>query len=247
VPRSGVAFINGDDANCLEVAEGSPAPIVTVGFSDHCKIRIENVEYDGEMSHFSLKNQNYSIPMSGEFNVRNAAMAVCSALFAEIPIASIREGLLSFSGIARRQQLRGQKNGVKVVDDFAHHPTAISLAIDALRQKYAPERLWVIFEPRSNTTRRSIFQNELASALANADRAIVAGVTDLDKIAVAERLSPELLITDVTASGTPARFFESVDEIVEHVKKEAVSGDVIAVLSNGGFEDIHDKILAAID
>jgi UDP-N-acetylmuramate: L-alanyl-gamma-D-glutamyl-meso-diaminopimelate ligase len=246
VPRSGVAFINGDDANCLEVAEGAPAPIQSVGFSESCDVRIENVEYEGELSHFSMNGECYSIPMSGEFNVRNAAMAVCSALFVGISAAAIREGLMSFQGIARRQQLRGEKNGVKVVDDFAHHPTAIDQAIDALRQKYAPNDLWVIFEPRSNTTRRNIFQSELASALSNADKAVVAGVPNLDKVAEDDRLSPKKLIADVGATGTPAWYFESVDEIVAHVASEAQSGDVVAVLSNGGFGGIHDKILAAI-
>ncbi len=246
VPRSGVAFINGDDANCLEVAEGAPAPIQSVGFSESCDVRIENVEYAGELSHFCMNSEHYCIPMSGEFNVRNAAMAVCSALFVGVSADAIREGLMSFQGIARRQQLRGEKNGVKVVDDFAHHPTAIDQAIDALRQKYAPNDLWVIFEPRSNTTRRNIFQNELASALSNADKAVVAGVPDPDKVAENDRLSPKKLIADVSATGTPAWYFESVDEIVAHVASEAKSGDVVAVLSNGGFGGIHDKILAAI-
>ena len=246
VPRSGVAFINGDDPNCLEVAEGAPAPIQSVGFSECCDVRIENVEYAGELSHFNINGERYTIPMSGEFNVRNAAMAVCSALFVGVSAAAIRDGLMSFQGIARRQQLRGEKNGVKVVDDFAHHPTAIDLAIDALRQKYSPNDLWVIFEPRSNTTRRNIFQNELASALSSADKAVVAGVPDPDKVAEADRLSPKQLIADVAATGTPAWYFESVDEIVSHVASEAKPGDVIAVLSNGGFDGIHDKILAAI-
>ncbi|MFT5883208.1 MAG: UDP-N-acetylmuramate: L-alanyl-gamma-D-glutamyl-meso-diaminopimelate ligase [Crocinitomicaceae bacterium] len=246
VPRSGVAFINGDDTNCLEVAVGAPAPTQTVGFSESCDVRIENVKYSGELSHFSINAEDYCIPMSGEFNVRNAAMAVCSALFVGVSADAIREGLMSFQGIARRQQLRGEKNGVKVVDDFAHHPTAIKLAIDALRQKYAPNDLWVVFEPRSNTTRRNIFQNELATALSNADKAVVAGVPDPEKVAMDDRLSPEKLITDVSATGTPAWFFESVDEIVAHVASEAKSGDVVAVLSNGGFGGIHDKILAAI-
>ena len=246
VPRSGVAYINGDDANCLVVAEGAPAPIQSVGFSESCDVRIENVEYAGELSHFSINGERYSIPMSGEFNVRNAAMAVCSALFVGISADDIREGLISFQGIARRQQLRGEEHGVRVVDDFAHHPTAINLAIDALRQKYAPKNLWVVFEPRSNTTRRNIFQNELAAALSNADKAVVAGVPDPDKVAMDDRLSPEKLIADVRAAGTPAWYFESVGEIVTHVCGEVKAGDVIAVLSNGGFEGIHDKLLAAL-
>lgn len=246
VPRSGVAFINGDDPNCLDVANEAPAPTETVGFGENCDVRIENVDYAGEMSSFTIKGEEFTIPMSGEFNVRNAAMAVCSAFFVGLAAESIRKGLLSFLGIARRQQLRGEEGGVKVVDDFAHHPTAINLAIDALRQKYDPNDLWVVFEPCSNTTRRNIFQNELAAALSGADKAVVAGVPNSEKVEETDRLSPEKLIKDVQASGADGWFFETVDEIVDHVAAKAKEGDVIAVLSNGGFGGIHEKILQAI-
>ena len=246
VPRNGVAFINGDDQNCLDVAEGAPAPIQTVGFGDACDVQIQDVDYAGELSSFTLNGERFTIPMSGEFNVRNAAMAVCSALFAGFRADVVRTGLLGFTGIARRQQLRGEVRGVKVVDDFAHHPTAINLAVDALRQKYAPNNLWVVFEPRSNTTRRNIFQDELARALAKADKAVVAGVPDPEKVAEEDRLSPSKLIDDVKAAGTDGWFFETVEEIVAHVADQATDGDVVAVLSNGGFEGIHDKLLAAL-
>ncbi|MFC4994298.1 UDP-N-acetylmuramate:L-alanyl-gamma-D-glutamyl-meso-diaminopimelate ligase [Rubritalea tangerina] len=246
VPRSGMAFVNGDDANCLEVADGSPAPVQTVGFATKCDVVIEDVSYEGEVSRFTLLGERYAIPMSGEFNVRNAAMAVCSALFVGFSAEVIRDGLMGFEGIARRQQLRGEVNGVKVVDDFAHHPTAIDLAIDALRQKYNPKDLWVVFEPRSNTTRRNIFQKELAQALSRADKAVVAGVPNPEKVELEDRLSPEVLIDDVNASGTPGWYYESVEEIVDHVSAQAQEGDVVAVLSNGGFGGIHDKLLDAM-
>ena len=246
VPSNGVAFVNGDDAHCLDVAAEAPAPIQTVGFSPNCDVVIENVSYEGEWSKFTIYGEDYSIPMSGEFNVRNAAMAVCSARFVGLAPADIQAGLGSFDGIARRQQLRGEVRGVKVVDDFAHHPTAIDLAIDALRQKYSPERLWVVFEPRSNTTRRNIFQNELADSLAKADRAIVAGVPNPEKVEEADRLSPKKLMADINARGGQGDFHASVEEIVQQVAAEANSGDVVAVLSNGGFEGIHDRLLDAL-
>lgn len=243
VPRSGMAYINGDDPNCLEVADGAPTPTTTVGYDENCEIRIENVDYAGAFSHFTIDAERYSIPMSGEFNVRNAAMAICSARFAGLDAESIKEGLLSFEGIARRQQLRGEVAGVKVVDDFAHHPTAISQAIDALQQKYQARNLWVIFEPRSNTTRRNIFQDELATALARADKAIIAGVPNAEKFDISERLSPEKLIADIHKTGTEGWYYETVEEIVAAVCAKVEEGDVIAVLSNGGFGGIHDKLL----
>jgi UDP-N-acetylmuramate: L-alanyl-gamma-D-glutamyl-meso-diaminopimelate ligase len=136
-------------------------------------------------------------------------------------------------------------NGIRVIDDFAHHPTAISLAIDSLRQRY-PGRLWILFEPRSNTTRRSVFQKELAEALAKADIAVVAALTDLDKIPEAERLDPAKLSADIAELGGEGHYIDGVDAIVEHVKACAMRGDVVAVLSNGGFGGIHDKLLAAL-
>lgn len=247
VPRSGMAFVNGDCPNSLDVAQGAPAPVQTVGLSPSSDIHIQDVAYEGETSSFTIKGERYTIPMSGEFNVRNAAMATCSALFAGLTPDEIRAGLLGFEGIARRQELRGEARGVKVVDDFAHHPTAIQQAADAIRQKYSPQRLWVIFEPRSNTTRRNVFQKELADSLAAADLAVVAAVPDPEKVAESDRLSPEKLISDIEAQGTQGWFLDTVEDIVEHVTEHAQDGDVVAVLSNGGFGGIHGKLLASLE
>ncbi|MFT5634546.1 MAG: UDP-N-acetylmuramate: L-alanyl-gamma-D-glutamyl-meso-diaminopimelate ligase [Rubritalea sp.] len=246
VPQNGIAFINGDDPNCRDVAEGAPAPVKRVGLGEMNDILIEDVNYDGDLSSFTLTGERYTVPMSGEFNIRNAAMAVSAALFSGLNSDEIREGLLSFSGIARRQELKGEAGGVKVIDDFAHHPTAIDLAIDALRQRFPSDNLWVVFEPRSNTTRRKIFQVPLADALSRADKAIVAGVPDPEKVDEHDRLDPRQLVSDVKAQGTEAWFIDEVDDIVTHVAAGAKPGDVVAVLSNGGFGGIHEKLLKAL-
>ncbi len=243
VPRNGLALINGDDANCLEAARDSPCQTETVGFGEGCQHRISGVEYLPGSSCFVIDGENYELPMVGEFNVRNAAMAVCSARFAGLSVTEIQEGLLGFQGIARRQQERGEVNGITVVDDFAHHPTAIGLAIDGLRQKYPSRRLWVLFEPRSNTTRRNIFQDSLATALQKADLVVIPAVPDPEKVAEAERLDPGKLVEDIKANGSQAWYLGEVDEIVEHVGVLAKKGDVVAVLSNGGFGGIHTKLL----
>lgn len=247
VPRNGVALINGDDANCLIAAKDAPCPVKRVGFGDECELQITDVEYLPRGSVFVIDGESYEVPMVGEFNVRNAAMAVCSGIFGGLTPDEIRVGLLSFEGIARRQQERGEVNGVMVVDDFAHHPTAIGLAIDGLRQKYPDRRLWVIFEPRSNTTRRNIFQDDLASALKKSDLVVIPSVPDPDKVAEEDRLCPEKLVSDIKAGGCEAWYLGEVSEIVEHVSVKAESGDVIAVLSNGGFDGIHDKLLTALE
>jgi UDP-N-acetylmuramate: L-alanyl-gamma-D-glutamyl-meso-diaminopimelate ligase len=247
VPRNGIAFINGDDPNCLDVAANAPCPVKTVGLGETCDLRIENVVYEPERTSFTLDGERYSVRMNGEFNVRNAAMAASSAKFAGLSPAEIRAALEAFDGVARRQEVRGEVGGVKVIDDFAHHPTAIKQAVQCLRQRYDGARLWVLFEPRSNTTRRSVFQNELAEALAGPDFSIVAAVPDLHKIPEGERLDPDKLAGDIARQGGNGRYVQTVEEIVAIVAGEAEPGDIVAVLSNGGFGGIHGKLLAALE
>ncbi|MBC7980570.1 MAG: UDP-N-acetylmuramate:L-alanyl-gamma-D-glutamyl-meso-diaminopimelate ligase [Armatimonadetes bacterium] len=243
VPRNGMAFVNGDEQHCLDVAKTAPCPVTTVGFGENCSMRISDVNYDQSSSSFFLDGGNYTVPMTGEFNVRNAAMAVAAARFGGLDLPVITEGLLAFTGVARRQELKGEKNGIKVIDDFAHHPTAIRLAVQSIRQKYPDSRLWVLFEPRSNTTRRAVFQVQLAEALALADFAVVAAITDLHKIPESERLNTEQLSADIERLGGRGFYLADNVAIIAAVKTEAKAGDVIAVLSNGGFGGIHQQLL----
>ena len=246
VPRNGMAFINGDEANCLDVASGAPCPVTTVGFGENCALRISGLNYETDRSSFTLGGIAYSVGMTGEFNVRNAAMAVAAATFAGLSADEIRAGLESFEGVARRQELRGEVRGIKVIDDFAHHPTAIRLAVQSLRQRHPTSRLWVLFEPRSNTTRRAVFQTELAEALATADFSIVAAIPDLHKIPENDRLNPDQLSADIARLGGHGWYLPDLETIIATVKEHAESGDVIAVLTNGGFGGIHEKLLTAL-
>jgi len=136
-------------------------------------------------------------------------------------------------------------NGIKVIDDFAHHPTAVRLAVQSLRQRYPGARLWVLFEPRSNTTRRAVFQIPLAEALALADFAIVAAMPDLHKIPANDRLDPGKLAADISRLGGHGFYLPDLAPIVAKVREQARPGDVVAVLSNGGFGGIHHQLLAA--
>ncbi|BCX48706.1 UDP-N-acetylmuramate:L-alanyl-gamma-D-glutamyl-me so-diaminopimelate ligase [Haloferula helveola] len=241
VPRNGRAVVNGDDPNCLDVVADAPCPVTKVGFGEDCDLRIQDPVYDREGSSFTLEGERYTVRMPGEFNVRNAAMAAVAATLGGLTAEEIREGLASFDGIARRQEVRGEVRGVKVVDDFAHHPTAIRQAVEALRQQHPDGRLWVIFEPRSNTTKRKVFQGELAECLAGADLAIISALPDPEKVPIEDRLDPAVVAESVP--GGRGRYVAEVDDIVETVGKEAVEGDVVAVLSNGGFGGIHRKLL----
>ncbi len=246
VPRNGRAFVNGDDKNSLDVADGAPCPVTTIGFAESCMLRIRDVCYQLGSSSFTLGEDRFSLRMAGEFNVRNAAMAAAAAAFAGLRADEICYGLESFDGVARRQEIRGEADGVKVVDDFAHHPTAIRQVVAGLRQCYPGSRLWVLFEPRSNTTRRKVFQKELAASLAASDIAIIAAMPDLQKIPETDRLDVELLAEDIKSLGGDGRYLASDDDILQVVSNEVERGDVIAVLSNGGFRGIHQKILGVL-
>ncbi len=166
VPQNGMILLNGDDPNCIEVARDCLPPLVEVGFSENCAERIRDVSYSTTGSRFSLGEMTFDSPLFGEFNVRNAAMAAVAARFYGVTPEVIQTALTSFEGIARRQEVRGTARGVTVIDDFGHHPTAIRETLTALRRRYPGQRLWAIFEPRSNTTRRAVFQQRLPEALA---------------------------------------------------------------------------------
>jgi UDP-N-acetylmuramate: L-alanyl-gamma-D-glutamyl-meso-diaminopimelate ligase len=246
VPRGGMAFVNGDEQNCRDVAAGAPCPVTMVGFGETCGLRIGAPAYETGGSSFALGGETYFVPMTGEFNVRNAAMAVAAATFGGLSPAEIRAGLATFEGVARRQELRGEAGGIKVFDDFAHHPTAIRLAVQSLRQRHPGARLWVLFEPRSNTTRRAVFQKELAESLAGADFAIVAAIPDLHKIPENDRLDPVRLVADIGRLGGNGWYLETLEKIVAKVAANARPGDIVAVLSNGGFGGVHQKLLSAL-
>lgn len=244
VPRNGRAVINGDDQNCIDISANAPCPVTRVGLGDGCDLRISDMVYDKDRTSFKLDGASYSIRMPGEFNVRNAAMAVVAAGLGGLSEDEIREGLETFDGVARRQEVRGEVRGVKVVDDFAHHPTAIRMSIEAIKQQHPGSKLWVIFEPRSNTTKRKVFQGELADCLAGADVAILPDLPDPEKVPLEDRLDPAVVAAAV--EGGRGRHIPTVDGIVEAVCAEVVEGDVIAVLSNGGFGGIHGKLLEAL-
>ena len=246
VPQNGMVLVNGDDHNCVEVAKDCLAQMVEVGFSKNCAQRIRDVTYSPEGSQFKLGDDVYEIPLVGEFNVRNAAMAASAARFYDVPRAKIDNALKSFSGIARRQEVRGEAGGVKVIDDFGHHPTAIAQTLQALRQRYQSQRIWAIFEPRSNTTRRAVFQKELPEALKVADGVFIAQVARLEQIPEAERLNPEEVVKEISEDGRPAFYEKNADAIIDRIMPLLKPEDVVVVLSNGGFDNIHEKLLARL-
>jgi len=246
VPGSGSIFINADDPNCAEVVANALSQVFTVGFKEDATHRIENVRYHGAGSEFVLRGHPFRSSLIGEFNVRNEAMAVSVALAYRLPVEVIQNALARFAGVARRQELRGEVNGIKVIDDFGHHPTAIRETLLALRHRYPGHKIWAIFEPRSNTTRRAIFQTALPEALKFADGVILARVARLDQLPADDRLDPERVVQTIQACGIPAFYEPCVEDILRRVKPLAKPGDVIVVFSNGGFEGIHQRLLTEL-
>ncbi len=251
VPRTGVVFINSDCPNCADVREHAATElkmvkIVGVGMEENADLRITDIERRTDGSSFTLEGETYSIPMIGDFNIRNAAMATCAARNAGLTPDQIRSAFLSFTGVARRQEVRGTVNSVTVVDDFAHHPTAIRQAVEGLRQRFPKSRLWVIFDPRSNSSIRILFQQELAAALATADFAVISPVENHKRLRPEERLDVEQLRNDISEKGTESYLGTDVDDIVAHVVSRVHPGDVLLVMSNGGFGGIHSKLLSAL-
>lgn len=246
VPRNGMVLVNGDDPNCVEVAKDCLAQMIEVGFSKNCAQRIRDVTCSAEGSRFKLGDETFEIPLVGEFNVHNAAMAAMAARFYDVPKAKIDSAFKSFAGIARRQEVRGEVRGVKVIDDFGHHPTAIAQTLEALRHRYRGNRLWAVFEPRSNTTRRAVFQQQLPDALKLADGVFIAQVAKLEQIAEEERLNPERVVAAIAKAGRPAFYEQNADAIVDRIVPMLRPNDVVAVFSNGGFDNIHEKLLARL-
>src|SRR5467141_2679033 len=201
VPQNGMVLLNGDDPNCVEVGKECLAQMIEVGFSKNCAQRIRDAAYSTNGSRFRLGDDSFEIPLVGEFNVHNAAMSAMAARFYDVPKTKIDAAFKSFAGIARRQEIRGEVRGVKVIDDFGHHPTAIAQTLTALRHRYPKQRLWAIFEPRSNTTRRAVFQHELPNALKIADGVFISQVARLEQIPEAERLNPEAVVKEIARAG----------------------------------------------
>ena len=183
-------------------------------------------------------------PLLGLHNVRNALAAIAVARIGLDP-TQLTEGLRQFKGIKRRLETVGVGNGVTVLDDFAHHPTAVHETLSALRTGYPARRIWAVFEPRSASSCRRVFQKDFARAFGAADEVVVAAVFR-SSLPESERLSAEQLVDDLRGAGQHARHIPEIDEIVSTIAREHRAGDVVVLMSNGGFGGIHKKLLQAL-
>lgn len=244
VPRNGLLLANGDEPNLAPVLDGvTHCPVKRFGFGEANAVRAFNVRLGPTASEFEIPSCKFHLNLVGELNVRNALAVVACAKHCGLTNKQIQAAFDTFTGIRRRMEVRGIAGGVTVVDDFGHHPTAIRETLRALRLKYPHQRVWAIFEPRTNSTRRNVFQRELAEAFDGADQVVLAQVARLELLPVAERLDPERLLRELRERGRAAAYLPDVPAILEHLVCNVEGGDVVCVFSNGGFGNIHARLI----
>ncbi len=251
VPRRGLLLLGADAEAAMALRSGAHCPVETFGLSDGADWQAYDLSTgsDGTQFHVRRGTESYGVfemGLVGAHNVRNALAAVAVAASLGLDSGTLVDGLRRFRGVKRRLELRGTVAGVAVYDDFAHHPTAIAETVAALRAAHPERRLWAVFEPRSASTCRQIFQAEFAESFRGADEIIIASVYRVS-LPEREQLSVEQLVADLRHAGQRARPGGTVDEIVDTIVEECRADDIVLLMSNGGFDDIHRKLLGALE
>jgi UDP-N-acetylmuramate: L-alanyl-gamma-D-glutamyl-meso-diaminopimelate ligase len=251
LPQRGLLIAWDGHPNVDECVGHAFCRVERYGFSERSKWRIAEVEYGADVTRWRVLSDGqpwaeFEFPLAGEYNVLNATAAAALAANYGIDRSTIAAALTSFRSVKRRLEVRAEIDGITIIDDFAHHPTAIAQTLKAIRTRYAGRRLWAILEPRSNTLRRNVFQRELVQSLSIADEVILADVFQSEAIAEDERLDPTAVVAELNEGQTPARLLASADAIVESIAPDLRPGDVVAILSNGGFGGIYEKLPARL-
>lgn len=247
VPQRGRIVAFDGAANVSECVSKAFCNVERYGFAQESDWRVADMHFrDGRTRWKVFRRGEFwaelTLPMAGEHNALNATAAAALAAGQGIEASAIQEALASFESVKRRLEVRAVVDGVTIIDDFAHHPTAIRETLKALRGAYPDARLWAVLEPRSNTLRRNIFERELIESLSLADRVVLAQVFKQEGIPEGERLHPETVVKGLNQMGKEATLLANADAIVEAMGAELHAGDVVAILSNGGFDGIYEKL-----
>jgi UDP-N-acetylmuramate: L-alanyl-gamma-D-glutamyl-meso-diaminopimelate ligase len=250
VPRNGLLLLGADSPDAAALAATAVSPVETYGTADGLDWQAYDIVHKDGQTHFKVRRKRqpfgaFVSPLLGLHNVRNALAAIAVGTFAGLSQETLADGLRSFKGIKRRLETVGVGGGVTILDDFAHHPTAVHETLSALRTGYPDRRVWAVFEPRSASSCRRVFQDDFANAFGPADEVVVAAVFR-SSLPESERLSAEQLVADLTARGQRARHIPEVDEIIGTIVRERREGDVVVLMSNGGFGGIHRRLLQAL-
>ena len=251
VPRRGRIVAFDGSANVTECVARAFCAVERYGFAQDSHWRIADLSIQGNLSHWNIERNGQpwlqvEMPMIGEHNVLNATAAAALAAGQGVPGENIQRALQTFRSVKRRLEVIAEINGVTIIDDFAHHPTAIRETLRALRLRYPESRLWAVIEPRSNTLRRNVFEQELTDSLSLADQVVLAAVYQATNIPADQILHPEHIVQALESQGHRARQLPDVGAIVAHLASNLKSGDVVAILSNGGFDGIYQKLPEAL-
>ena len=253
IPDAGSLVLCADYPAAREIAAAARCQRVTYGDADDADWTARNLEFRQGRAFFEPYYRGRTdglleVAVIGRHNVKNALAVYALGRTIGMERGKLLDGFRTFAGVKRRQEVRGERRGVLVIDDFAHHPTAVRETVEAIRAAYAGRKVWAVFEPRSNTSKRNIFEREFAAALALADRILIAGMHQPEKIPDGERLSVESVVRRINrlCGDERARQVADAGEIANVIADDARPGDVILVMSNGGFDNVHDKILRAL-
>jgi UDP-N-acetylmuramate: L-alanyl-gamma-D-glutamyl-meso-diaminopimelate ligase len=247
VPKSGLIVAGVDSPVVRELIPAAFSRVATAGLgmgewqATNIHATSEGMGFDVVRSGSHLRQ--FTIPMPGTFNVQNTLGAIIVAKELGIPDDTIQRGLSSFKSVKRRLEIRGEVNGVRVYDDFAHHPTAVHETLGAVRQRNPDARIWAVFEPRSQTCRRRVFEQAFIEAFEPADFTVIASVFSGTKLDPEQTLSPARVAEGIRERGGHASTFESTEDIIRHLTSEVRAGDHVVIMSNGGFENIHNRLL----
>jgi UDP-N-acetylmuramate: L-alanyl-gamma-D-glutamyl-meso-diaminopimelate ligase len=250
VPRNGLLLLGADSPHAAGLARSAVSPLETFGTSADVDWKATDIKAVDGLTHFNVHRRGelfgrFASPLLGVHNVRNAVAAIAVGNYVGVPAADLQDGLRAFKGIKRRLEVVGRADGVTILDDFAHHPTAVDETLAALRTGYPDRRIWAIFEPRSASSCRRVFQADFARAFGAADEVVVAAVFR-SSLPESERLSAEQLVDDLRARKQRARYIPAVDDIIHTIVDEHRDGDIVVLMSNGGFGGIHRKLLQAL-
>ena len=252
VPRTGLLLLGADSEHALALKAAAVSPVETYGFSESADWVAYELHAEDGRQRFSVRHGEgyvgtFDLPLLGRHNVRNALAAIAVGQTLGHDATTIARGLKSFAGVKRRLEIVGRAGGVTVYDDFAHHPTAVAETLHAVREAYPGRRVWAVFEPRSASSCRRVFQKDFAKAFSasGADETIIAAVFR-STLPEAERLSVDELVADLESAGRRARHVNGVDTIIDTIVAERKDGDVVVIMSNGGFDGIHRKLVARL-
>ncbi|MEO8678727.1 MAG: UDP-N-acetylmuramate:L-alanyl-gamma-D-glutamyl-meso-diaminopimelate ligase [Vicinamibacterales bacterium] len=250
VPRKGLTLLGVDSPDAAALAPLAKSRVQTFGLSAGADWRAVEIE-TGAATRFRVLQGSrdhgvFVMPLLGDHNVRNALAAIAVGADLGLDVGALRHGLAGFKGVKRRLEIVGESRGITVYDDFAHHPTAVAETLRALRRASPGRKIWAVFEPRSASSCRRVFQDDFARAFAGADEVVLASVFR-SSLPAAERLSEDQLVADVKRAGVGARHLPDVEAIVSALAAEAAPGDLIVIMSNGGFGGIHKKLVNALD